>query len=132
MEFLRVVAHLLHSFKAHVTFVTFVESLFMHQLLVLHQILDLMELASADFAFVFLKHVITPLFSGYPSTSCIDYPEYARPVWDGSRTYPAFHRIQHRNSLSFHSLHLFSGSMTCTATFQIPSPIATLAFWHLP
>jgi hypothetical protein len=47
MEFLGVVAHLLHAFKALVAFFTHVQPLLVRYLLVLHQFLNLAELPVA-------------------------------------------------------------------------------------
>lgn len=89
MEFLCVVAHLLHPLKARVALSAQVELLFVRHLLVLHQFLDLAKFAPARLALVFLEHAVTPCLSACPSTPCTGSPECARPALGGNRTYPA-------------------------------------------
>jgi hypothetical protein len=55
MEFLCVVAHLLHAFKAFIAFFAHVQALLVRYLLVLHQFLNLAELFAARFAFVLFE-----------------------------------------------------------------------------
>jgi len=57
MKFLCMVAHLLHAFKAFVTFFAHVQALLMRNLLVLHQFLDLAELFAAHLTFMLFEKI---------------------------------------------------------------------------
>lgn len=57
MEFLSMIAHLLHTFKAHVAFVAHVKTLFMRYLLMMHKFFDLSEPPPTLFTFMLLKHI---------------------------------------------------------------------------
>ncbi len=60
MKFLGMVAHLFHSFKSDIAFIANIQSLFMRDLTVLHQILNLAELPATCFTFVLFKQVSSP------------------------------------------------------------------------
>ena len=53
MEFLCMIAHLLHPFEANIALITYVQPLLVGDLLVLHHLLYLAELSAADHTFMF-------------------------------------------------------------------------------
>src|SRR5581483_6436496 len=101
MKFLCMVAHLLHTFKAHTAFPAFVQALLVRHLLVLHQFLYFAEFFTASRC------------SGCPSTSCTGCPQCASQALGGKRTPRACHCRGRKSSSFCCSFRLFSGSIPC-------------------